>query len=38
MIKTELIHPIEFQTRAIAKTTIAEWIDVFYNLIKDTRQ
>ncbi len=30
-LKTELIHPRMFSSRAIAKTTIAEWIEVFYN-------
>lgn len=30
-LKTELIHPTSFLTRAAAKTTIAEWIEVFYN-------
>jgi transposase InsO family protein len=30
-LKTELIHPRIFSTRAIATTTIAEWIEVFYN-------
>ena len=30
-IKTELVHRTIFLTRAIAKTTIAEWIEVFYN-------
>ncbi len=30
-LKTELIHPRIFSTRAIAKTIIAEWIEVFYN-------
>ncbi len=30
-LKTELIHPRMFSSRAIARTTIAEWIEVFYN-------
>jgi putative transposase len=30
-LKTELINPIIFSTRAKAKTVIAEWIEVFYN-------
>ncbi|PZD70246.1 hypothetical protein C1752_15938 [Acaryochloris thomasi RCC1774] len=30
-LKTELIHPMIFDTRAKAKTVIAEWIEVFYN-------
>jgi putative transposase len=30
-LKTELIHRTTFSTRTIAKTTIAEWIEVFYN-------
>jgi putative transposase len=30
-LKTELIYRTTFSTRAIAKTTIAEWIEVFYN-------
>jgi transposase InsO family protein len=30
-LKIELIHPRIFSTRAIARTTIAEWIEVFYN-------
>jgi putative transposase len=30
-LKTELIHPRIFSTRAIARTVIAEWIEVFYN-------
>lgn len=30
-LKTELIYTQTFSTRAIAKTTIAEWIEVFYN-------
>jgi putative transposase len=30
-LKTELLHRTTFSTRAIAKTTIAEWIEVFYN-------
>jgi putative transposase len=30
-LKTELIYSTTFSTRAIAKTTIAEWIEVFYN-------
>ncbi|WP_083776915.1 IS3 family transposase [Acaryochloris marina] len=29
--RTELIYPKTFANRAIAKTTIAEWIEVFYN-------
>jgi putative transposase len=30
-LKIELIHPRIFSDRAIAKTIIAEWIEVFYN-------
>lgn len=30
-LKTELIYPRLFSTRAIARTVIAEWIEVFYN-------
>jgi putative transposase len=30
-LKTELIHPSSFSTRTIARTVIAEWIEVFYN-------
>lgn len=30
-LKTESIHPTTFLTRTVAKTTIAEWIEVFYN-------
>ncbi|PZD70140.1 hypothetical protein C1752_18334 [Acaryochloris thomasi RCC1774] len=30
-LKTELVHPVVFATRAKAKTVIAEWIEVFYN-------
>lgn len=30
-LKTELIHPMILDTRAKAKTVIAEWIEVFYN-------
>jgi putative transposase len=30
-IKTELVHRTIFLTREIAKTIIAEWIEVFYN-------
>lgn len=30
-LKTELIAPMTFATRAMAKTAIAEWIEVFYN-------
>jgi len=30
-LKTELIHPTTFLTRAADKTTIAEWIEVFYS-------
>lgn len=30
-LKTELIHPRIFSTRTIARTVIAEWIEVFYN-------
>ena len=30
-LKTELIYPTIFSTRAIARTIIAEWIEVFYN-------
>ncbi len=30
-LKTELIHPRIFSTRALARTVIAEWIEVFYN-------
>jgi putative transposase len=30
-LKIELIHTMIFSTREVAKTTIAEWIEVFYN-------
>jgi putative transposase len=30
-LKTELIHPRIFSTIAVARTIIAEWIEVFYN-------
>jgi putative transposase len=30
-LKTELIYPRIFSTRAIARTVIAEWIEIFYN-------
>lgn len=30
-LKTELIHPRLFSTRMVARTVIAEWIEVFYN-------
>jgi putative transposase len=30
-LKTELIHPRIFSTRTVARTVIAEWIEVFYN-------
>ncbi|WP_187152974.1 IS3 family transposase [Acaryochloris marina] len=30
-LKTELIYPTTFANRAMAKTVIAEWIEVFYN-------
>ena len=30
-LKTELVHNMIFMTRASAKTTIAEWIEIFYN-------
>jgi hypothetical protein len=30
-LKTELIHPRIFSTRALARTVIAKWIEVFYN-------
>lgn len=30
-LKTELIHPRIFSTRALARTVVAEWIEVFYN-------
>ena len=30
-LKTELVHNLTFINRASAKTTIAEWIEVFYN-------
>jgi len=30
-LKTELIHPRIFPTRTLARTVIAEWIEVFYN-------
>ena len=30
-IKTEFIHTQTFLNRAVAKTAIAEWIEVFYN-------
>lgn len=30
-LKTELVHLRDFSTREDAKTTIVEWIEVFYN-------
>jgi putative transposase len=30
-LKIELIHPMIFSTREVARTIIAEWIEVFYN-------
>jgi putative transposase len=30
-LKTELTHPKIFSTRALARTSIAEWIEVVYN-------
>jgi transposase InsO family protein len=30
-LKIELIYPRSFSTREIARTTVAEWIEVFYN-------
>lgn len=30
-LKTELVHDVIFTSRAAAKTTIAEWIEIFYN-------
>jgi transposase InsO family protein len=30
-LKIELIHPRIFSNREVAKTIIAEWIEVFYN-------
>jgi putative transposase len=30
-IKTEFIHSTHFPTRALARTAIVEWIEVFYN-------
>ncbi|QYO67086.1 IS3 family transposase [Leptolyngbya sp. 7M] len=30
-VKTELVHLRDFATREDAKTTIVEWIEVFYN-------
>jgi putative transposase len=30
-LKTELIYPRSFSTKAIARTVVAEWIEVFYN-------
>ena len=30
-MKTELVHQRNFVTRDDAKTTIVEWIEVFYN-------
>ncbi len=30
-LKTEVIHPRIFSTRTVARTVIAEWIEVFYN-------
>jgi transposase InsO family protein len=30
-LKTELIHPRIFSSRKIARTVMAEWIEVFYN-------
>jgi putative transposase len=30
-LKTELVHDVLFSSRESAKTTIAEWIEIFYN-------
>ena len=30
-LKTELVHNMVFMSRTAARTTIAEWIEVFYN-------
>jgi putative transposase len=30
-LKTELVHDVNFISRESAKTTIAEWIEIFYN-------
>jgi transposase InsO family protein len=30
-LKTELVHDVIFTSRGAAKTTIAEWIEIFYN-------
>jgi putative transposase len=30
-LKTELVHDVIFTSRQAAKTTIAEWIEIFYN-------
>lgn len=30
-LKTELVHDVLFTSREAAKTTIAEWIEIFYN-------
>jgi putative transposase len=30
-LKTELVHEVIFTSREAAKTTIAEWIEIFYN-------
>ena len=30
-LKTELVHDVIFTTKASATSTIAEWIEVFYN-------
>lgn len=30
-LKTELVHDMIFTSREAAKTTIAEWIEIFYN-------
>jgi transposase InsO family protein len=30
-LKTELVHDVIFTSREAAKTTIAEWIEIFYN-------
>lgn len=30
-LKTELVHDVIFTSRGSAKTTIAEWIEIFYN-------
>ena len=31
MLKVELVHDVIFTSREAAKTTIAEWIEIFYN-------